>query len=71
MSIFCFTECLPLPYATQKRNSIYVYLSVSKRKREKKKKTAIRMQNISSVEAFAVNHKNKDARKTKNKKAWV
>jgi hypothetical protein len=29
------------------------------------------MQNISSVEAFAVNHKNKDARKTKNKKAWV
>jgi hypothetical protein len=37
----------------------------------KQKKKAIRMQNISSVEAFAVNHKNENARKTRTRKLWV
>jgi hypothetical protein len=37
----------------------HIYVSVGKEKREKKKRKSFACKNISSVDAFAVNHENK------------
>jgi hypothetical protein len=69
MSVF-FVRLMPLPYAAKpikQKPLMYVYLSVRKRKTESHSHA-----NISSVAAFAVDHRRTDASKNKKKQeAWV